>query len=147
MADTTIAKDIEKYIQKKLSKEYHQTFSEKKIKIGKKKNGNPAVYKFDAVSENEKIIAGIKSHSGRTGGGNFPRSKAGMTYAEIYFLTLAKANKKLLILTSKEFYDLFIKNSDGKIPKNIEIRYIKPSTKLQKIWKKSIDAGRKEQKI
>ena len=123
MANTVaVAKEIEKFIQNELTKEYNQIFSEKKVKIGEKKDGEPAVYKFDAVSKDERIVAGVKSHSGRTKTGKFPRAKIGMTYTDIFFLSLTKAKEKLLILTSKEFYELFVKDSDGKIPGDIEIR-------------------------
>jgi len=144
MADTTVAKDIEKYVQHKLSEKYHQRFFEKKIEIGKKKSGEPARYKFDAVSENEEIVAGIKSHGGRTATGKFPRAKLGMAYTEIYFLSRTKAKKKLLILTSKEFYDLFVKDSDGKVPEDIEIKYFTLPRELRERWGKSIGAGREE---
>lgn len=144
MADTTVAKDIEKYIQRKLSGKYRQKFFEKEVEIGKKKNGERARYKFDAVSESEEIVAGIKSHAGRTATGKFPRAKLGMAYTEIYFLSRTKAKKKLLILTSKEFYDLFIKDSDGKVPEDIEIKYFKLPRELKEKWEKSIEAGREE---
>ena len=144
MADTTVAKEIEEYIQHKLSEQYNQQFCEKEIQIGIRKNGEPAKYRFDAVSQNEEIIAGIKSHAGRTVRGKFPRAKVGMCYAEIYFLSRTKAKEKLLILTSKEFYDLFIKDSDGKIPEDTKIEYLELPERLQEKWKKSIEAGRRE---
>lgn len=144
MADTSVTKEIEEYIRNVLSEEYKCNFSEKKIRIGIKRDGTNASYKFDIVSDDESIIGGIKSHSGRTGSGKFPRAKLGMSYTEIYFLSRTEAKKKIFVLTNKEFYDIFYKDSDGKIPEDIEVRYIELPEELNKKWKASIEAGRKE---
>ncbi|MBM3253347.1 MAG: hypothetical protein FJZ16_03740 [Candidatus Omnitrophica bacterium] len=41
-----------------------------------------------------------------------------------FYLEKTKAEKKLLVLTDKEFYSRFTKDADGLISENIEVLYI-----------------------
>lgn len=124
MAKTTeLRTKIEPFIRKGLGEIYPgHTFTEKTLPLRRKKDGTYAVHNFDAVSEDNSIVASIKCHSWLTSGGKRPAGKIGEIYESLYFLGLVKANTKLLILTDREAYDGFLKVSDGKIAKDIEIR-------------------------
>jgi len=83
----------------------------------------PGQHEFDAVSEDGSIIAAIKGHSFKTTGGNLPSAKFASLYQELYFLSLVKAKKRLLIFTNQEMYGDFVKRSKGKVADGIELVY------------------------
>ena len=111
MADTTKLKTtieplIEPFVRTELKKLYPgHTFTEKAVIVGRKKDGSPAFHKFDAVSEDSTVVASIKSHGWKTKGGKRPAGKIGEIYQALYFLSLAQAKSKLLILTNRETYE------------------------------------------
>lgn len=114
---------VEPFVRKELEKSYPgHTFTEKALPLRRKKDGNYAVHNFDAVSEDNSIVASIKSHSWLTSGGKRPAGKIGEIYESIYFLSLVNAKTKLLILTNGHAYEGFLRVSDGKIAEDIEIR-------------------------
>ena len=65
MAKTVELKtQVEPFIRKGLEKSYPgHTFTEKALPLRRKKDGNYAVHNFDAVSEDNSIVASIKSFS------------------------------------------------------------------------------------
>jgi len=128
---------VEDFIRLGLKKSYPgHSFKEKALPLGKKKDGTFAVHKFDAVSEDNSIVASIKSHSWLTSGGNLPSGKIGQIYQSLYYLSLVDAKIKLLILTNIKAYEGFLKLCDGKIAEDIEIRLFQLPPKLQLIVSK-----------
>lgn len=125
---------IEPYVRSELEKIYlGNIFTEKRLPLHKKKDGTYAYHNFDAVSDDNSIIASIKSHSWLTSGGNLPSGKIGQIYQSIYYLSLVTAEKKLMIFTDLETYERFSEFSNGKLGDGIEIKYIKLSEELQRI--------------
>jgi len=117
MAKTTELGKVGRFIRKELGKDYPgHTFAD---------------HRFDAVSEDNSIIASIKSHSWLTSGGNLPSGKIGQIYQALYFLSLVDAKTKLLILTDREAYEGFLRESDGKVADGIEIKFYLLSPELQ----------------
>lgn len=134
MAKTTGLRDVERFVREKLQKDYPgHTFAEKSLPLRKKKDGTYAVHRFDAVSEDNSIVASIKSHSWLTSGGKLPSGKIGQIYQSLYFLSLVDAKTKLLILTQREAYQGFLTVSDGKVAEDIEVRLCPLSPELQKL--------------
>ena len=127
---------VEPFIRKELEKSYPgHTFTEKALPLRRKKDGNYAVHNFDAVSEDNSIVASIKSNSWLTSGGNVPSGKIGVIYQSLYFLSLVDAKTKLLILTDKKAYDGFLTVSDGKLAEGVEIKLYTLPPKLQLLVK------------
>lgn len=125
---------IEPYVRSELEKIYlGHIFTEKRLPLHKKKNGTYAYHNFDAVSDDNSIIASIKSHSWFTSGGKLPSGKIGQIYQSIYFMNLVTAKTKLMIFTDFETYERFKEYSNGKLDDSIEIKYIKLSEELQRI--------------
>ncbi len=137
MAKTTELVEVECFVRKELEKDYPgHTFTEKTLPLRKKRNGTHAVHRFDAVSEDNTIVASIKSHSWLTSGGNVPSGKVGVIYQSLYFLSLVDAKTKLLILTDREAYEGFLIVSDGKLAEDIEIKLCPLSPELQLVVRK-----------
>jgi len=121
---TEFKTEIEPFVRKELGRWFSgHVFSEKALPVGKKRNGTNAYHKFDAVSEDGAIVASIKSHSWKTSGGKRPAGKIGAIYQALYFLSLVKAETKLLILTDEEAYKGFLKDSDGKVTSVVRIEF------------------------
>jgi len=78
------------------------------------------MHNFDLVSEDNQIVAEVKSHQ-LTRGGNVPSGKISDTYQACFMLEKVSAKKKLLILTDSKFYEIFKRYSEGKISEEIEI--------------------------
>lgn len=136
MAKTTDLREVELFARRQLRRDYpSHNFGEKALSLRKKRDGNYAVHKFDAVSEDNTIVASIKSHSWLTSGGNLPSGKIGQIYQSLYFLSLVEARTKLLILTDREAYDGFLAVSDGKIAEGIDIKFYQLPPELQLLVK------------
>ncbi len=80
------------------------------------------IHRFDVVAKDGSVIAGIKTSALRENG----RVSAGViksTFTELYFLSLIRATKRLMILTDKGYCAYFRKISNGKVADGIEIIY------------------------
>ncbi|MCJ7791846.1 MAG: hypothetical protein MUP49_05520 [Dehalococcoidia bacterium] len=76
---------------------------------------------FDAVSADDTIAANISTSSGITSGGKYPSAKIQKLRADMLFLLMTKAEKKLIVLTEKDMYELCLKEeAKGRVPKEIE---------------------------
>lgn len=96
------------------------------------------------MSEDNSIVASIKSHSWFTSGGKLPSGKIGQIYQSLYYMSLAEAKIKLLIFTDREAYEGFMKLCEGKLEDDIEIRLIGLSQELRSIMKTVQKNARKE---
>jgi hypothetical protein len=116
-----IAEEIaEEWLQRK----FKAFFSRKKLQVGWKLDGKPAMHNFDLVSEDGQIVAEVKSHQ-LTKSGNAPSGKISDTYKACFMLEKVSARKKFLILTDPKFYDIFKRYSDGKVSKKIEMMLLR----------------------
>lgn len=117
MADTSKLNEITKFILGELSKEFQTEFIQKKVKVG----SMGAERKFSGVSVDLKIIVQVCHHSGRTKSGNVPIGKLNGLYAKCYLMEKAKAERKYIYFTNKEFYEIFARDSTG-IIEGIELK-------------------------
>ena len=134
MADTTaFKKQIEPHVQSWLREKFGVRFRRQTIPLTG--HGAAGQHQFAAVSEDGKIVASVKNLSGLTTGANLPSAKIDSCYAEIYYLSLAQSEKKLLVLTDLEFYRLFCKQSVGMVVKGIDILHCPLPPQLEKVKK------------
>lgn len=125
MADTRVMKHrVEPYVREKLEAEFGQAFTQQFLPVGRRTDGSAAMHEFDAVSADRRIVAGIKSSSGRTSGGRRPSGKINAAYKELYFLSLVDANHRILVLTDPEFHQIMRNDSDGKLAPGLELMLI-----------------------
>lgn len=131
MADTRLLKShVEPFVREWLSNRFGVSFNKKVLPL-KRAGAGHGKHEFDAVSDDGKIVAGIKSSSGKTTGGKGPSGKKHSAYEELYFLSLIEADKKLLVLTDPEFFKLFSSDAEGKIAPGIELLFCPLSSDLQ----------------
>ncbi len=137
MANTNYYKThVEPEVRKALQKEFGVEFSVQFLKLD-----SGGEHEFDAVSVDKKIVTSIKSSSGKTSGGKRPSAKISIAISEIYFLSLVKAEKKILVLTDPEFYEILLKNlkDTGKLHPDVELKCILLPKEMQDV----IDQKRK----
>ncbi|MGA2653339.1 MAG: hypothetical protein ABSF28_22680 [Terracidiphilus sp.] len=132
MVDTTaLKKQIEPHVQEWLRKQFGVRFRRQTVLLTG--NGTAGQHQFAAVSEDGKIVASVKSLSGRTTGKNLPSAKIDSSYAEIYFLSLVQSEKRLLVLTDLEFYRLFCKQSAGMVVQGVDILHCELPLELERV--------------
>ncbi len=117
MANTRyLTRAVEDWVRDRLSERYGQTFEKKVLRLVTGRD-----FEFDAVSADATIVAAVKTSSGITSGGNFPSGKVNSCIADLWYLGLISAPRRLLVLTSPDFYDLFTRRMAGAIPDDIEV--------------------------
>lgn len=107
---------VEAWVRDQLGERYGQPFRKDKLALVTGRE-----FEFDAVSADAAIVASIKTSSGTTSGGNFPSGKVNSCIADLWYLNLVDAPKKLLVLTNSQFYEIFMARMRGAIPEDIEI--------------------------
>lgn len=123
VADTTrIKSKVEPYVRTWLAAKFGQPFHSEPLTLKGVRDG-PAKHEFDAVSEDRKIVCGIKTASWTTSGGKPGAGKKHGAYAELYFLDHLEADKKYLVLTDPEFYEKLRKDSRGKLPPKVDLLF------------------------
>jgi hypothetical protein len=120
MADTSyIKRVVEPFLRKQLELVYGVPFRSRRVQL------TPGgTHAFDAVSEDGMIVAAMKCSSGLTSGGKNPAGKVKGCVADLYYLSLASAATRLIVLTNAEFYGIFMKDMKGRIPPNIEVKLL-----------------------
>lgn len=125
MANTRLlTNQVEDYIRTELARQFGQPFQKQFLPISQRLDGSQAMHEFDAVSADGTIVAGIKSASGKTGGGRRPAGKIASAYQELYFLSLVRAERRILVLTAPDFYEILRKDCDGKLAAGLELMLI-----------------------
>lgn len=132
MANTHFIKTtVEPAVLELLAQAFGQPFTKQFLNVGLRKDGSPRLHEFDAVSADKSIVAGIRSSSGLTSGGRRPAGKIAGAFKEAYFLTLAEANRKLLVVTDAEYYNILSQEFDGLLPPQIEIMLVEAPAHLR----------------
>jgi len=126
MADTRAYAEAERWVREHgLPARYPgHRFEKLDLSVGMRTTGDPAYHEFDAVSEDRTEVASVKASSGLTTGGKLPVGKTKDAYAELHFLSLVIAPRRLLVLTDPDFYRIFTKVSDGKLPAGAEVVHL-----------------------
>jgi len=140
MSNTNDLKEIEPYVRKWLKKEYGKEFFSYEFTLPLRTGGK---HKFDAVSADKSIVAGIKSNRPGKGG----KVRVGVTdssLVELYYLSLINAKRKFLIFTDKTFYKVLKKRFNGKILPDTELLYCKLSKRIASIAARATKKARRE---
>jgi hypothetical protein len=141
MANTNLIKTrIQPYVRNWLKRKYGIAFGRNKLPL----HECEGVHFFDAVSTDGKIVAEIKAASGNTSGGKHPSGKRASAFEQLYFLSLAKAETKLLILTNLEFFNIIETKSAGTLPTSIQLLYCRLPARLQALVQSVTDEASEE---
>lgn len=118
----TDADAIEESVRTILSKEYGVVLTKRRLTLQREKHDRtPNTHEFDFVSPDQKIVGEIKSYKytkKAQANTRLPR-----VMMDCWYLSLVKAEIKLLVLTDEKFYEEFKKDSDGLLPPSIKVCY------------------------
>ena len=121
MADTRAHRLVEDWIAGQwLPDRFDQAFSETQIRLS-----SGGVFNFDAASEDREILANISTSNLKTGRGKYGTGKVHKIRSDIYFLLLARATRKLILLTEPDMYDWWLKEAArGRVPPEIGFQHV-----------------------
>jgi hypothetical protein len=118
MANTNLIKSkIHPYVRDWLKSQYGAEFGKNSLPL----RDCEGKHEFDAVSSDGKIVAEIKTASGPTSGRNHPSGKRASAFEQLYFLSLATADLKLLVITDAEFFEIMKARTRGVVPVDIKL--------------------------
>ena len=112
-------KSDEQRVREILEREYGKALSKKRISLGNLK------HEFDLCSNDGEIVGEIKSGKDLTPNGKKIKS---YRFAEIcldcLYLMSVECKKKIMVLTNKQMYDVFLWMIEGLSIENVEIRLV-----------------------
>lgn len=127
MANSTFYKThVEPHVRAELERIHGVRFESKVLTLI-----SGGTHEFDAVATDGSIVASIKSHSGKTARGKRPAAKYQACLAEVYFLSLVDAPKRVLVLTTPDWHEMFVRYIKGRLAPGVEIELLKLSPELQ----------------
>ncbi|HKK21119.1 MAG TPA: hypothetical protein VJ983_06580 [candidate division Zixibacteria bacterium] len=142
MANTKVQHEVESWIlEDYLPKTFGGRFTEQPLKLTW-----GGVFKFDAVSDDGKIVGNISTSTAVTSGGRpavgqFHKIKADI----LYLLHVGEAERRMLIFTEQNMVDHFAKEQEsGRLPDEIELHLIALPAWLRRELEKSRGYASKE---
>lgn len=130
MANTTPLQEAFEWVRGELAKEKGQAFSKRTVSL---RTGGK--HKFNAVSSDGAVVATVMNSSGATATGKRPSGKIRGALAELYYLTLAVAGVRLLVVTNADFLAYLQAELDGALPSEITLRHIQlPDELSARVW-------------
>ena len=103
------------------------------------------VFEFDAVNEKDEIVGSIYTGNYLTSGGKPGGGKKQKILADLYFLLLVDANRKLILLTDHSFVEYFSTQQDlGRVPKEIEITHVELPAEMRADLDSAIEVASRE---
>jgi hypothetical protein len=128
MADTRVQLEVEDWVRREwMPRKFCQQFLRERVKLSP-----GGVYDFDAVSGDRKIVAAITTSGAVTARGKHAVGKMLKIRSDMYFLLLAQADRRIVVLTEKDMYDRCMKEvAGGRVPRSIEFVHAEIPTDLE----------------
>lgn len=119
MADTRVQLEVEDWVRQNwMPKQFGQQFRRERIRLT-----SGGFFDFDAVSADNLIVATISTSAGATSGGKHPTGKLMKLRSDMLFLSLAEAQRRIIVLTDPDMHQLCLKEKEGgRIPPSIEFQ-------------------------
>lgn len=117
MADTKVQLEVEEWVRTYwMPTKFGSSFLGRKVSLA-----SGGVFDFDAVSEDQKIVATISTAGAYTASGKRGVGKIQKVRSDIYFLLLANAESRVAVLTEQDMFDYWISEVEaGRVPSSIE---------------------------
>ncbi|HUW58535.1 MAG TPA: hypothetical protein VMZ92_18005 [Planctomycetota bacterium] len=120
MADTRIQRAVEDWVRRNwMPQQYGVDFFRERVTLT-----SGGVFDFDAVSADRSIVANISTSSATTASGKLGVGKLTKIRSDIYFLLLAEAKRRIMVLTDRTMYERCMKEAEaGRVPDSIEFAH------------------------
>jgi hypothetical protein len=117
VADTTVQLEVEDWIRRNwLPQKFGQRFHRDRLRLSA-----GGLFDFDAVSDDEKIIAVISTSSAKTRRGRSGAGKLMKIRSDVYFLLLVESAERVVVFTEKDMLDRFNREQEaGRVPREID---------------------------
>ena len=134
MADTRIALTVEDWVRREwMPARFGQRFSRERVQLS-----SGGVFDFDAVSADNKIVANISTSGLKTASGKLGVGKMQKVRSDVYFLLLAEAERRLVLLTERDMYEQWMKEMEiGRVPQGVEFAHVEIPSELDSKLKDS----------
>jgi len=128
LADTRVQLEVEDWVRREwMPNRLGVRFSRERVALS-----SGGVFDADAVSLDSKIVATISTSGAKTSGGKYAVGKMLKIRSDMFFLLLAQAERRLVILTERDMYDQCLKEvAGGRIPKSIEFLHAELPSELE----------------
>ncbi len=129
MADTRVQLEVEDWVRREwLPKQFGEQFSRERLRLAP-----GGVFEFDAVNRDFSVVATISTSCARTVTGKRAVGKMMKLRSDMFFLLLADAKRRYLVLTDQSmFAECEKERASGRIPASIEFFYAPIPTELAK---------------
>lgn len=117
MADTRVQLEAEDWVRRHwLSKQLGRSFNRDRVRL------QPGgFFDFDAVSDDQSIVATISTSASRTAKGKEGTAKFHKLRSDMLFLVMANVERRLMVLTDATMYQRCLKEREGgRVPGSIE---------------------------
>jgi len=141
MADTRVQLEVEDWVRKHWMPEaYGKTFRRERLKL---RSGGK--FDFDAVCDDDQIVATISTSNSLTSGGKHGVGKLMKLRSDMLFLIMAEAKRRIVVLTEQDMYDRCLAERDGgRVPLEIEFVLAAIPDELRARLKKAKDESSRE---
>ena len=129
MADTRVQSEAEDWVRTQwMPAQFGRDFYRERIRLT-----SGGMFDFDAVSSDGKVVATISTSGARTASGKYAVGKMMKIRSDMYFLLLAEAQRRLVVLTEEDMYEQCVKEKTaGRVPPNIEFFHVQLPEELNK---------------
>lgn len=117
MADTRIQIEVEDWVRRNwMPIHFGKKFFRERLKV---RSGG--VFDFDAVSDDASVVGTISTSGSKTSGMKNAVGKILKLRSDVLFLTMVKAERRVIVLTEQDMFDQCKKESaGGRVPPEIE---------------------------
>ena len=135
MADTRVQLEVEEWIRAEwLPEHLGHPFDRERVSLT-----SGGEHSFAAVSRDRRTVATISTGKATTAGGKLGVGKLNKLRADMLFLTMVDADRKLVILTEADMHELCLREVEaGRVPQGID--FVHAAVPLQ--LRERLDAAR-----
>jgi|ERR1039458_2807118 hypothetical protein len=120
MADTRVQLEVEDWVRRDwMPGVFGEQFYRERVRLS-----SGGVCDFDAVSADKKIVAAISTSGALTATSKYAVGKMLKIRSDMYFLLLAHAERRVVVLTEKDMHTQCMKEvAGGRVPSTIEFMH------------------------
>jgi hypothetical protein len=113
--------DVEDWVRKTwMPATFGQQFRRERMRLS-----SGGVFDFDAVSSDDRMVASISTSGGKTSSGKLAVGKLHKLRADMLFLTMVTAERRLMVLTEPDMFEVCLKEQrGGRVPAGIEFHLV-----------------------
>jgi len=141
MADTRVQLEVEDWVRREWMKEcYGESFYRERLPLV-----SGGYFDFDAVNSDKSFAATISTSGAKTASGKHAVGKLLKIRSDMYFLLLANVQRRLVVLTETDMYELCQKEvAGGRVHRSIEFVHVEIPADLASRLKAARSTASKE---